>query len=214
MGLVVSEGGERKDAPLMEAGLKRAVCCNVVDLGSHLNTYYDKMQRTVRLTWELADERSDITVDEVEKNVPRLIGKKYTLSLSKNSNLRKDLKSWRGRDFTADELKAFDLANLVGVPCLLNVDVYTDSTGKERNGVNGATPLMKGQEVPSAEGDVFYYSIDEHGKTFPEAMPDWMRDIVMESEEIAGVKFSASEPPVTDPPDVGGELGLDEDIPF
>jgi len=128
MGLVVSEAGERKEQPLMDAGLKRAVCCNVVDLGTHMNIHFGKLQRSVRLTWELSDERNSITIDDVEKDVPRLIGKKYTLSLSKNSNLRKDLKSWRGRDFTPDELKAFDLSSLVGVACLLNVDVDTDAS--------------------------------------------------------------------------------------
>ena len=52
---------------------------------------------------------------------PFAISKRYTLSTHTKSTLRKDLESWRGRAFTPEEEEAFDVANVCGAYCLLNV---------------------------------------------------------------------------------------------
>ena len=53
--------------------------------------------------------------------VPRTISPRYTASLNVKSVLRRDLSAWRGRDFTQAELEEFNLRNIVGAPCLLQV---------------------------------------------------------------------------------------------
>jgi len=40
------------------------------------------------------------------KGEPMSISKNYTASLSDMATLREDLKNWRGRDFTPEELRA------------------------------------------------------------------------------------------------------------
>jgi hypothetical protein len=49
------------------------------------------------------------------------IGSKFTLSLHEKASLRKILQSWRGKAFTPEELKKFDVTTILGKPCLITV---------------------------------------------------------------------------------------------
>lgn len=214
MGLLAKESsGVRKERPLIPAGPQRAVCVNVVDLGSHLDQKYDKVKRLVRLTFELADIRDDFEADGETKNLPRLIGRQYNLSLSERATLRQHLQSWRKQQFTKEELDGFDIATLVGVGCLVNVEHYTGNDGKERAGLGGILPLMPGMAKPTPEGDTYFYSIDDHGRTFPESMPDFLKEKVLASNEMNAQP--AAQPGAQPAPDVQTvpeveDLSLDE----
>lgn len=119
------------------AGNHNAVCVDVVDLGELEMTFngHTKKKQVCRLTWQ---------VDEVMENgKPFLVSKRYTQSLDRKSNLRKDLVSWRGQDFTADELAGFDLENVVGKGCLVNV-VHAEREGVTYANVTGVSKLPKG----------------------------------------------------------------------
>ena len=198
MGIMAQEGGTRTERELIPMDLHRAVCVNVVDLGSHLNTVYNKVKRRVRLTFELADLRDDFEVDGVMKNLPRLIGKEYNLSLWETADLRKDLQSWRKKQFTKEELNGFDIANLVGVPCMLNVEHYVGKgDGVLRAGIGSIIGLGSGMEAPKPEGEAYFYSIPDHGQQFPETMPDFINNKVLASIEMNGAPTQA--PPATPP---------------
>lgn len=110
-----------KKLPLPEAGTVQAVCCGVWDLGLQKTTYMgeEKIQHKVIIAWEIAQ---NIDAPESEYHgKPYMLNKKYTLSLGEKANLRKDLESWRGRPFTADELRGFDLEVLYGINCFIGV---------------------------------------------------------------------------------------------
>ena len=187
MGIMAQEtGGNRVERELIPMGLQRAVCVNVIDVGSHHDAKWDKTNRKVRITFELADVRDDFDVDGESKNLPRLIGKEYNLSLHEKATLRKDLQAWRKKQFTDEELKGFDISKLVGVPCMVNVDHYTGHDGKTRAGIGGIVGLAQGMQAPQPEGEAYFYSIDDHGTAFPEAMPDFIKDKIMASKEMAG----------------------------
>ena len=116
-----SSGGNFNPAP---AGAWSSVCCDVVDLGILKVSYggKEKEQHKVRLSWQIEEEMQD--------GKPFLVSKRYTLSLHEKAALRKDLESWRGRAFTDEELKGFDLEVLIGVPCMLSVvQVKSPTTG-------------------------------------------------------------------------------------
>jgi hypothetical protein len=57
-----------------------------------------------------------------------IIAKQFTLSLNEKANLRADLASWRGRDFTPEEIRGFDLKNILGHWAMISV------TASERDG--------------------------------------------------------------------------------
>lgn len=107
-----SGGGNFTPAP---GGVHASVCCDVVDLGVLEVTYSGKTkkQHKVRILWQIEQSMED--------GKPFIVQKRYTLSLHEKSSLRADLESWRSKPFSEDELKGFDLENLIGVPALLNV---------------------------------------------------------------------------------------------
>jgi hypothetical protein len=72
------------------------------------------------------------------------VGKWYTASIGEKANLRKDLVNWRGREFTDDELKGFDVKKLLGVPCMLSLT--PNDKGKVR--VTGIMKLPQGTTCP------------------------------------------------------------------
>ena len=42
---------------------------------------------------------------------------------------KNSLKSWRGKDFTEDETKSFDITKLLGVPYMINIIHKTSKDG-------------------------------------------------------------------------------------
>lgn len=92
-------------------GVHNAVCVDFVDLGIVNGQFGPKAM--VKIVWEIEEPMED--------GRPFTVQKRYSASLHEQSNLCKDLKSWRGKPFTSDELKAFDTENLIGVPCQLVV---------------------------------------------------------------------------------------------
>ena len=46
--------------------------------------------------------------------MPMTINKSYTVSLHDKASLRKDLAAWRGKDFSDEEAKGFDVQYLEG----------------------------------------------------------------------------------------------------
>ena len=194
MGIMAQEAGQKTERELIPMDLHRAVCVNVIDQGSHLDTKWNKVKRLVRLTFELADCRSEFEVDGEMKNLPRLMGKSYNLSLHEKAVLRQHLQSWRKKQFTPEELNGFDISTLVGVPCMVNVEHYTGGDGKTYAGIGSIIGLGTGMQPPTPEGDTYYYSIDDHGRDFPETMPDFLKQKVLASIEMAGA------PPATPPP--------------
>ncbi len=112
MGIVAKRG---EDFELCPAGIHSAVCYAVADLGLQENPFSpEKPIRKCVVLWEIEPRMSD--------NRRFGLSKFYTLSLNSKSNLRADLISWRGRDFTKEELDAgFDIERLQGANCTLNI---------------------------------------------------------------------------------------------
>lgn len=141
MSLVLTDGG-KKFTPAPE-GLHGAVCIDVIDLGMCKTVYGLKPKINIR--WELD------SIDP-ENGAPFQVSNRYTASLNDKANLRKQLEAWRGRKFTAQELKGFDLEVLVGVNCQLQVIHNTAPDGKTYANVQTIVPAAKGQKlVPSAD---------------------------------------------------------------
>jgi len=117
-----STGDKFPKLPLPESGTTQAVCCAVWDLGLQKTTYMgaDKVQHKIIIAWEVTEK---INAPESEYHgKPYMLNKKYTLSLSEKANLRKDLESWRGIPFSAEELaNGFDIEKLYGINCYIGI---------------------------------------------------------------------------------------------
>lgn len=108
---IIAREPESKYTPCPE-GLHQAVCVDVVDLGLQSTPWGEKPK--VRIVWQV-EEANPETGKRFE------VRGLYTLSLSEKSNLRKHLEAWRGRKFTTEELRGFDLEKLIGVNCQIQI---------------------------------------------------------------------------------------------
>lgn len=176
MSLTVSETGSR-EIPILEEGSYVAICNMLVDLGLQFNERYGNSSRKVLIGWVLPEELIEINGEMV----PRAISQRYTASLNEKSVLRRDLSAWRGRDFTPGELEEFNLRNIVGAPCLLQV-IHREYNGKKYANMASIMTLPKGMAKPSLTDKPIVYDIDEDEPEAVNDLPDWIKEIVTKSE--------------------------------
>jgi hypothetical protein len=192
MPLTASEKTGGKDFELIEAQPHHAVCVWVVDLGTQpSNNPKFPDYHKCNITWELPEVRIQFEKDGVEIDKPRVITRELTISLSEKSTMRPLLESWRGRGFNAQELIAFDLKNLVGVNCLLNV-IHREVGNKTYANADMVMPLPKSMGKLEPENETIFYSIEDDGFTIPDAVPSWMVDKIhkcTEYQEMANPGF-------------------------
>jgi hypothetical protein len=178
MGTRVKEGGERTLTP---AGLHRARCCWVIDLGSVENKAYGKIQSKVMLGWELLDQ--SIVVND--KPTRPIFKHKYTASLDSRAVLRQHLDSWRGIPFTDEELKktGFELKNVLGAVCYLQIMHEKGNDGTIYANLKSIMPLPPGSpEAPPLMTRNVFFDMDERTPV-PEGLPPWLLAEIAKSPE-------------------------------
>lgn len=190
--------GDFKQAP---AGNHVARCIKLIDLGTQHGEY--KGEPTVRnqivMQWELPHETMEI--DGQQK--PLIVSKFYTNSLNEKSNLRADLEAWRGRPFTIEELRKFDLEAVLGKPCMVNV-VHND---KGRAKVTSVAAMAKGMTCPEAFNKPMSFWIDPWNDAAYMELPEGFRKIIAQSDEFKGLNDPGHGVDERHPP-------ADDDIPF
>lgn len=170
-------GGGGNFDPVPE-GPHPAVCDMFVDLGLQETTgkFSGKIQHKIYLRWQIPSLRLSYEKDGVQMEGPMTIGAKFTLSLHEKAALRKILKSWRGRDFTPEELKKFDVTTILGAPCLISVSHAPKDGGGVYANIDAVMKLMPSMDVPKLEGEPLLYDADNMS-TFAKLRP-WMQELV------------------------------------
>lgn len=155
-----------------------ARCFSIIDIGTQPISYQQKTQfkRQVLIKWELCHEL--MTKGEFEGK-PFIVVGFYTQSLSDKSNLRKILVSWRGVDFTPEELLGFDQKRLLGAPCMVNI-VKTPSGSTK---IQAVAPVAKGIEIPKLVNKVVYFDLDEFDVSVYESLSKKLKEKITESSE-------------------------------
>lgn len=176
MSLTVNGSSATSIEPI-EEGTHLGVCNMLVDLGMQFNEVYKNSSRKVLIGWEIPDE----TIELDDGPHPRQISKRYTASLNEKSTLRSDLAAWRGRDFTPEELAAFDLRNIVGASCLINV-IHKESNGKTYANIGNIMALPKGMAKGKLSEPAVIFDLDTDPVEDVEKMPKWIGDIIKKSE--------------------------------
>jgi hypothetical protein len=200
-----NSGGDFK---LVPEGSHPAVCDMVVDLGIQQGGRFDPKHQ-VYLRWQIPGER--IKIDNEDK--PAIIGRTFTLSLSDKSNLRPFLRTWRGRDFTSEEIRGFDITKLAGQPCLLSVTHREGNDGNTYADAAGAMKLPEGMPAPKAEGEVIVYD-DEHLDAFDKLRP-WLQDKIKNQLQSRDSGPAPGSNHYTDGTrQAAFDTDLDDDVPF
>jgi len=188
-----SSGGGFKVCP---EGTHLATCFAVVGIGLQDSPWGTKEKCFIG--FELPGERVGCEKDGELLNVPSAIWTGYTVSLAGNSNLRKDLESWRGKRFTPEELDGFDLASLIGKACLLSVVHNTVNETTYAN-VQSVAKVLKGTETPPPELPTIMYSCAAPAPDQWERVPEWLKTKVMNQAEPVEVQKEI--PFIDDKPD-------------
>lgn len=210
MAVIATDTGG-KDFKKVPPGCHFAICNMVIDMGIQQTTFkgQSKAQHKIYLRWEVPDERVTYEKDGKEIEGPCSIGATYTLSLSEKANLRKVLENWRGKPFTADELKGFDVTTIAGKCCQIMVQ-HAQSGDKTYANVTGVMGTSRDQKerarAAKSEVGVLVFSLDDPDPEIHERLPNWIKEKL--EERIAAP--SATKATATNPTDEE----FDDDIPF
>lgn len=179
------------------AGTHHAVCYGVLAVGTQPSEKFTPRQKII-VSFEIPGER--ITIKD--KDLPRGISKRYTLSLNEKASLRKDLQSWRGRPFTQEELNGFDVSKLIGSNCLISV-LHSDRAGAVYADISGISALPKGMAPCRPENQPLYFNLNEAidlaKKTgnddinWPSELPPWVQKVCASAEEYVAFRGGAAD---------------------
>lgn len=172
---------------LIPAGNYVARCYSMIEIGTIEELYMGvkKMLHKVRITWELPYEVK--VFDESKGEQPLSISKEYTLSMYEKANLRKELESWRGKAFSEDQAKSFDITALIGKPCMINI-IHKPSEkdpSKIYEKISAISPLAKGTTCPDQINKSFILSFDEWDDGKFQALPDFLKEKIKLSKQFA-----------------------------
>lgn len=170
-------------------GVWVARCIHAIDLGTQKVEFQGdvKLQHKILLSWEVFGEDEygvPLTVDVDGKEMPLTISSRYTLSLNAKAKLRADLEAWRGKKFTEEELKSFDVSKLLGAFCMLNVVESKSADGtKTYANISSITPMPRGMPKPEGKHPLVVFDLDAPDmKAFDDFYPK-LQDTIKASVE-------------------------------
>lgn len=203
MPIAKSTGGDFKPAP---AGTHLARCVGVISLGTQDpgNPTFSAAFK-VLLVWELPDEPVGDKAMTTHKE--------YGCFLGDRANLRHDLESWRGRPFTPEELKGFDVAAVIDKPCMLSIMHQENAKKQTYAKVTAVTALPKGVTAKPRVNELVRYEIEQGRDTTFASLPEWIQKKIAACHEWramppadpnsiqpdAGPDFEPEPPPTDDP---------------
>jgi hypothetical protein len=186
MAIIAKSSGETTQRELIPAGTYLARCYSMVHLGTVKQSYLgeDKWTNLVRITWELPTELRCFNAEKGEQ--PCVISKEVTLSMNEKSTLRALLTGWRGKAFSDEEAKEFDVAKLLGKPCMISIFHQASKSNPEKvyERIASISPVMKGMECPPQINPTFEFSVLDYNQDKFDSMPEFIKEMVRGSKEF------------------------------
>lgn len=200
MAINATNSGTQRE--LIPASNYIARCYQMIEVGTIQEVILGetKTLRKVRIGWELPEELRVFNTEKGEQ--PCVISQEFTLSMNEKSNLRKVLASWRGKDFTEEEARCFDVSKLLGVPCMLNIIHKPSKTDPSKiyEQIGSVSPLPKSVKCPDQVNKTVILSYDSFDWAIFESLPDFIKTKMKSSTEFAALQqpnhtsMAASEP--------------------
>ena len=153
MSLIAKDSGESSFTPV-PPGMLLARCYRIVDLGTQKSENLGQIKNLpkVMLQFEVHGEDDAGKPLVTAKGEPMSISKNFTLSLAEKATLRKDLQTWRGREFTADELRGFQIDNVLGAWAMIAITKAMGNNGKEYTNIANINSVPKAMKAALPEG--------------------------------------------------------------
>lgn len=202
--ITVSETGGSSYKGL-DGGIYYGRCDMIADLGLQETKFGEKHKVYIRFVFpDQVVEKDDGTRYQMS------IGSTFTASLSKRANLRKALEAWRGKPFTEEELKGFDLTKLLNAPATVVVEEYVHE-GETKSKIGNI--LRCKQEVGKIDHEPMSYSVDSTEAELENA-PQWIREKIGEQKAAEANLEKQHEAAGKADDEAAWEDEKDDDIPF
>ena len=204
------------DFEQLAKGQYEAVCFRIVDMGTTEQQYKDgplTKKKRVHISFEVPGEK-------MSDGRPFSVSKTYTASLFESAALRKDLVSWRGRNFSEEEEAGFDISKLLG--CTANVDVGHTANGNPKIiGIfkpdGGVKKVPTHNEPTSFDLDIYCDEFNGNSNEQSKAMcdifdslPIWQQEDIEKSFELIAAKEAGGEEP--SPKESLADLATDAEV--
>ena len=106
--------------------------------------------------------------------------------MNEKSTLRALLTGWRGKAFTEEEAKEFDVTKLLGKPCMISIFHQASKSNPEKSyeRIASISPVMKGMECPPQVNPSFEFSVLDYNQAKFDSMPEFLKEMVRGSKEF------------------------------
>lgn len=178
----VTKGKDFENAPV---GTHMARCIKLIDLGTQHGSFEGR--ETVNDQFIAVFELPNTKMSDGQ---PFTVTRFYNKVFGKKSTLRKDLESWRGAAFTEEELKLFNLKNLLGKPCMVSVIAKKDPNDGVKVGAVFAVP--HGTAIPPQINPSFDFWITEWNQAKFDSLSDGLKELIQKSDEYKAMVAGGS----------------------
>lgn len=162
--------------PTIEPGVYMALCVGVIDLGEQYSEKYKNYSNKVQIVWELPTE----TVEVDGKQEPKQLSKEFAVATKSGCKLRSCIESWVGRKMDDEAFSEFDLFDLIGRPCQLNV---LNSESGEYSNVDNVIPVPKGMPDMTSDTPTIRWDMDAWDNAVFDKLPEWVKDKIKKSTQ-------------------------------
>jgi hypothetical protein len=213
--IITGSNSDRKQFQIAPAGTHLARLYRIIDLGTQMREYEGKvtMSRKAKFFFELHGEDADgkplLTLD----GKPLIQSREYTVSLNEKANLRRDLEAWRGKAFSEDELKGFDISNILGHFCMVNISHRQkgDMTYADLKGVSAVPSIYKKQGLPEGINTTMIFNLDKFDETMFDSLSENIKETIRKSPEYRSMGEQSK---AYQEASSGSVADMDNDIPF
>ena len=223
--IIARDGESKKEYKIVPAGLHLARCYRIVDLGTQVTVFQgkEKTNRKVLISFEVHGEDEFGNPIVTDNGDPMAISKNYTLMLAELASLRKDLQSWRGREFTKEELKGFQLSNILDHWAMLSIIHTNGNDDRIYANISAVMPVpanIKKAGLPAGHNKTTIFSIDSPDMALFESFSDGLKAKIEKSPEwqsrtsYAPVKTSHPAPQQTSRPAAAAVEFEEDEVPF
>ena len=183
-------GGEKV---VPEPGTHIALVTQVLDWGTQEDSFGSR--RKVELVFELPEETHVFNEDKGEQ--PLIVTRKFALTISKGSALKKAIEGIIGGKLDDDE---YDLEELLGKACQISLDIV-EKDGYKNVEILSYMPLSKSDSKRKFKpaGDLLLLDLDNFDEEVFASLPEWKQTKIADTEEyqeaVAGAKPKAAAKP-------------------
>lgn len=215
MGFILVDNGGG-DFELIPEATYIATCVLMADIGTHTESFQGQDPKEVEklyIGWELNSCGTE--------GKPYTIGTTYNAAFGKKATLRKTLEAWRGRAFTDEELRGFDIRKILGKSCGLGVmhKSSANDPAVKYPRIASIQALPGGVQPYQPSVEPWIFSINEFNQTDFDRLPSLAKTVCQKSHEYKALVASGivaedqAAPPQEDAPWFDDHI-TEGDIPF